>query len=81
MTNQQLYLAIGIPSILVILSWLSSRSDFSSLRSDLKALTKEFNDFRVEMAKELGKIDTRLAVIETKMNITAPREEKEPTAA
>jgi hypothetical protein len=75
MTNQQLYLAIGIPSILVILSWLSNRADINALRTEL-------TNFRLEMTKELGTINVRLAIIETKMGLPTPiQKEKEQTAA
>jgi hypothetical protein len=33
LTNQQLYLSIGIPSVLIILAWLSNRQDLRDLSS------------------------------------------------
>lgn len=75
MSNQQLYLSIGLPCILIILAWLSNRSDIKDIATELK-------NFRIETAKDLGKIDTRLAVIETKMVITpTPQTQKTPVEA
>ena len=55
MTNEQLYIALGIPSVLVILAWISSfiqnnRLDtkldtkVESLRSDMRADRKELGE-------------------------------------
>lgn len=70
MTNQQLYFSVGLPCVLIILAWITNRSD-------LKEIATELKNFRIETAKDLGKIDTRLSVIETKMAI-APTSQKMP---
>ena len=67
MTNQQLYLAIGIPSVLVILAWITSfiqsnRTDakIDALRSEMSSkidalrgeMFAKFDALRGEMFKE-----------------------------
>lgn len=64
MNNTQLYLSIGLPTatglitlIVVILAWLSSRSDISDLRAEMNGrldrveakIDKTANELRVEM--------------------------------
>lgn len=57
MNNTQLYLSIGVPTLTVILAWLSNRSDINrlndkvdrlaeSLRAEMTALR---NEYRAEM--------------------------------
>lgn len=64
MSNQQLYLAIGIPSILVVLSWvtifiqnnrLDSKFDGKIDKLDAK-IDSKFDSLRTEMASELRAI-------------------------
>jgi len=38
MNDTQLYLSIGIPTVTVILAWLSNKADMSAFRSELNAL-------------------------------------------
>ena len=42
MTNTQLLLTVGIPSILVILGWLHQNQRLSDLRDDVKDLRASF---------------------------------------
>jgi len=55
MTDQQLYLTIGIPSILVLISWASSlltnnsrfkalESQINDVKADIRILTAEIRD-------------------------------------
>jgi hypothetical protein len=46
MNNTQLYLSIGIPTLTVILAWLSSRSDLNRLNDKVYRLTESL---RAEM--------------------------------
>lgn len=63
MTNTQLYLAIGIPSILVILSWLSNRSDINRLSDKIDGLRSEmYHEFK-EFYRTLGQHDAQIEVL------------------
>jgi hypothetical protein len=55
-TNQQLYLSIGIPSVLVLLSWITSF--VQSIRLDGK-----LESFRSEVATELRAIRSDINVL------------------
>jgi len=50
MTNTQLYLAIGIPSFLVLLSWVTSLWKIDSLDAKFDA---KIESFRTEVVTEL----------------------------
>jgi hypothetical protein len=71
MTNVQFYLAIGLPSFLVILSWLSNRSDAAQLRAEISGvrnelgreiggLRNEVNTLRSEMHKDMLQLLTQM---------------------
>lgn len=70
MTNVQLYLALGIPSVLVILAWLSNRQDFRDLRNDMTAMNtnlgNKIDSLRSEMAAELRAVRSDINTV-TKM--------------
>jgi hypothetical protein len=58
MTNLQLFLAIGIPSILVILSWLSNRQDFRDVSTKVDRHYETLNGKIDRLGETLnGKID------------------------
>lgn len=60
MSNTQLFLAIGIPSILVILSWLSNRQDFRDLSA---RMDKRFDTVDAELRYfhgKTGELDGRM---------------------
>jgi hypothetical protein len=59
MTNQQLYLAIGIPSFLVLLSWITTFIQNNRLDTKIESL-------RTEMAMELRAVRSDINTI-TKM--------------
>ncbi len=78
MTNMQLYLAIGLPTlsslltlILVLIAWLSNRSDNAALRTEMMALRRdmaaEFTAFRREIYTELVQLHERVVKVETKL--------------
>jgi len=66
-TFGQLFLAVSIPTIAALIGVLLNHS----MRNDIKELGIEIKNFRIEMAKELGVLSTRVAVIETKLGIKA----------
>ncbi len=65
MTNLQLLLTIGIPSVLVVLGWMHQNTRISDLRSDVKSdisslraeLKSEVSSLRTEMNKGFGAIN------------------------
>lgn len=67
MNDTQLYLSIGIPTITVILAWLSNKSDISSLRADNIALRSEMINLRKEIYEALIPLHERMAVVEVKL--------------
>jgi hypothetical protein len=65
MNNSQLYLSIGIPSILIILAWISNRSDVTALRAEMiqfrKDMNAEMNQLRKDMHAEMTQLRKDLA--------------------
>ena len=57
MTNVQLYLTIGIPSLLVLLSWLSNNKRFDAIEKRLDGMDARFD--RVEARLDLISADLR----------------------
>jgi hypothetical protein len=82
MTDLQLLLAIGIPSLLVVLSWISnnSRHDatnaridrmegrFDGLESRLNELLEAVHGDSLELMRAITALHERVAVVETKQN-------------
>jgi len=77
MNDTQLYLSIGIPTVTVILAWLSNKADMSAFRSELNALRAEMKadnsalraemiNLRKEIYEALIPLHERMAVIEVK---------------
>lgn len=64
MTNQQLYLAVGIPSLLVLLTWLANFVQISNLRTEmateLRAIRSDIN----MLTRMYGEHGERLASLE-----------------
>ena len=58
MTDIQLLLSIGIPSILVVLSWLSNNSRLSRLENRLDSTESRFDRRFDEIEKRLNDIIT-----------------------
>jgi hypothetical protein len=54
MNNNQLYLSIGIPSILIILAWISNRSDVTALRAEMIQLRKDMHAEMTQLRKDLA---------------------------
>jgi hypothetical protein len=66
MTNLQLFLAIGIPSTLVILSWLSNRQDFRDLSAKVDRHYENFNNQVTTLLTTIHNVDTRVVKLEEK---------------
>ena len=49
MSDTQLYLSIRIPTITIILAWLSNKADNAALRAEMNALWAEMNALWAEM--------------------------------
>lgn len=64
-TFGQLFLAVSLPTVVALVGVILNQNSNKELQTEVK-------NFRIEMAKELGGINTRIAVIETKMTITPP---------
>ena len=70
MNNTQLYLSIGIPTLTVILAWLSNRFDINRLNDKVDRLVEtlraEINALRREIHSDMVPLHERMAIIETK---------------
>ena len=69
MTNLQLYLAIGIPSILVILSWVSNSLHFNRIDSRLDRIENRVTVIEGDLRQfysVTGKLEGRLDEISKK---------------
>jgi len=64
-TFGQLFLAVSLPTVVALVGVILNQSSSKELSTEVK-------NFRIEMAKELGAISTRLAIVETKLSITPP---------
>lgn len=62
-TFGQLFMAVSVPSLIALVGILLNRSE-------VKEVAKELKEFRIQNAKDMGEVKTRLAVLETKLNIT-----------
>jgi len=77
-TFGQLFLAVSLPTLVALVGIILNHTGTKEASASVKALSDELKNFRIEMAKELGRIDTRISVIETKLGIpTPPKEQKE----
>jgi hypothetical protein len=60
MNNNQLYLSIGIPSILIVLAWISNRSDVTALRGEMIQLRKDIAADMTQLRKDIHNDMTQL---------------------
>jgi hypothetical protein len=76
-TNLQLLLSIGIPSLLVLVNIALNKSDVGNLRSDVIALRSEMTQMRVDINRDMAQLrdsihrdmiglHERVAVVEAK---------------
>ena len=83
MNNTQLYLSIGVPTLAVILAWLSNRSDINrlndkvdrlaeTLRAEMTALrvdiSRDMVAFRRKIHEDLMVLHERVVKVETRQN-------------
>ena len=67
MTDQQLYLAIGIPSFAVLMGMLMNGALFLALNSRMQALEARVNEgFQLILGK-IAELDNRLSVLEERL--------------
>ena len=77
MTNSQLWLAIGIPSVLVVLSWIQQNARFSAMERRFEVIDQKFDgkfdSMRTEMItlrdtihRDMITLHERVAVVEAK---------------
>lgn len=66
MNNTQLYLSVGVPSILIILAWLHQNTRLTELRGDFKDLRSEMITFRNQVHADMVPLHERIAVVETR---------------
>jgi hypothetical protein len=61
MNNMQLYLTIGIPTLTVLLAWLSNRSDINRLNDRVDSMDRRLSDRIDNMTQRLsGRIDASI---------------------
>jgi hypothetical protein len=61
MNNTQLYLSIGIPTLTVLLAWLSNRSDINRLTDKVDAMDRRLNGRIDDLSQRLsGRIDASI---------------------
>lgn len=66
MTNQQLYLAIGIPSVLIILSWVTNSAAFYFLNTKIDRHYENFNNQVTTLLSTIHNVDIRVVKLEEK---------------
>ena len=74
MTNLQLLLSIGIPSLLIVLSWITNNGRFDRIERRLDAHDERFNEIlasshkdALEILRAMTALHERVAVVETKL--------------
>jgi hypothetical protein len=76
LTNQQLYLAIGIPSVLVVLSWLTSLWQNSKLDAKLDVKIDGLQSkvdanvvaLSAEIRRQVENLDTKIQTLDAKLD-------------
>jgi hypothetical protein len=72
MNNTQLYLSVGVPTLTVILAWLSNRSDINRLNDKVDrlgdSLRAEMIAFRREVHADLIMLHERVVKVETRQS-------------
>jgi hypothetical protein len=65
MTNLQLLLSIGIPSFLVVLSWISNNARFTALEAQIAASENRL-DARISAVE--SRLDAQITAVESRLN-------------
>lgn len=73
-TFGQLFLAVSLPTLVALVGVVLNQISNKELGTEIK-------NFRIEMAKELGAVNTRIAVMETKIGIPTKPEQTKDVAA
>jgi len=75
MTDTQLLLSIGIPSLLVVLSWISNNSRHDATNARIDRMEGRFDELiaavhgdSLELMRAITALHERVAVVETKQN-------------
>ena len=75
MTNLQLLLSIGVPSLLIVLSWVTNNQRLSRLEAGLDATNRRLDDLRadthmdaLEILRSMTALHERVAVVEAKQS-------------
>ncbi len=61
MSNMQFYIAVAIPSILVVLSWIQSNSRANDLKESLQ---RQHNDLRASMDRQFEQVDRQFEQVD-----------------
>lgn len=74
MSNAQFYVAVGVPTFMVLITFLLNmvqisgiRSEMAALREDMRGLREEMRDLRAEIRDLVGAVhglETRVALLE-----------------
>jgi hypothetical protein len=70
MTNNQLYLAIGLPCLTIMVSLIVSLVQLSGVKDSIREIREDIRSFNVKIDILTGKfaeIDTRLSIIEERV--------------
>ena len=69
MTNEQIYLALGIPTLAIVTSLIISLIQISGIRADGREIRKEFADLRHDLNAAMA--ETRREAREDRLQIDA----------
>ncbi len=69
MTDTQLYIAVGIPSILVILAWFSNNTRLSAHDKRFDDVITSGHRDALEILRSMTALHERVAVVEEKQRI------------
>lgn len=68
MTNTQQLFSIGIPSLLVVLSWITNNTRLSNIERRLDEVVANNHKDALEIMRSMTALHERIAVVETKQN-------------
>ena len=72
MTNLQLYIAVGVPMLVIVTSLILNLVTVSGIRENIRELREDIREIRNDIKLMTGKIvdiDNRVTRIEEKLNI------------
>ena len=68
MTNTQVLFSVGIPSLLVVLSWITNSTRLSNIERRLDEVVAKSHKLALEIMRFMTALHERIAVVETKQN-------------